>query len=92
MKILLFSKKSSKDIENDTTYLSYFEEKTIYIIFKELIGIIKTNSDLLFIQVTIARGITQKELDDKDTALLDYPSALDRLKFFNKCYLITYIK
>lgn len=78
---VLFNEKSApyyQDISNDTTYIAYFEEKTVYIIAEDTRGIIETNSNLLFRDVTIARGVTKKQLEDKDLSLIDY------LPFFNQ--------
>ena len=77
---VLLNEKSTpyyQDIKNDTTYLSYFEEKTVYIIAEDTIGIVETNSNLLSKHVKMAKGITQKELDSRDLPLLDYLSLFD---------------
>lgn len=73
-----------QDIKNDTTYMAYFEQETVYILVEDTLGIIETNSNLLFRQVKIARGVTQKDLEDKDLPLLDYLSIFNELDDYPK--------
>lgn len=78
---VLFNEKSVpyyQDISNDTTYIAYFEKKTVYIIAEDTRGIIETNSSLLFKDVKIARGVTKKQLEDKSLSLIDYLSVFDQ--------------
>lgn len=78
------SKVYYENIKIDTTYLSYFEEKTVYMIVEDTIGIIETNSNLLFVQVQMARGITHEELADRNLSLLEYLSTLDQLATYSE--------
>lgn len=66
-----------REISNDTTYKSYFNEETVYLIVDDELGIMETNSSRLFMDFKINRGITQKDVDEKSTAFMDYLSTLD---------------
>ncbi len=43
------------------------------------LGIMETNSNRLFMEIKIKRGITQKDVDEKGIAFMDYLSTFDIL-------------
>ena len=71
------SREYYEDIQNDTCYLAFFEEKTVYMIADDSIGIIETNSNLLMKNVEIERGVTKNDINERNIFLNTYLSRFD---------------
>ena len=71
------SREYYEDIQSDTCYLAFFEEKTVYMIADDSIGIIETNSNLLMKNVEIERGVTKNDINERNIFLNTYLSRFE---------------
>ncbi|SFK68979.1 hypothetical protein SAMN04488569_10752 [Marinilactibacillus piezotolerans] len=52
----------------------YFEERTVFVIHEETLGIQETNSELLYRDFLMLSGVTKKDLEEKNQYLFSYLS------------------
>lgn len=76
---ILKNKKSEtyyKEIENtqSMSHKPYFDEPTVFVIYEDYLGLQETNSNSLYRDCIIARGVTQKDIEEKNNYLFDYLS------------------
>lgn len=61
----------------DISYKPYFEGPTIFVVHEETFGVVETNSELLYKDHVMFRGVTQRDLQEKNQYLFKYLSYID---------------
>lgn len=56
------------------SYIPYFESPTIFGLHEKILGIEETNSELLYRDYVMLRGVTKKDLQEKNRYLFNYLS------------------
>lgn len=56
------------------SYIPYFESPTIFVLHEKILGIEETNSELLYRDYVMLRGVTKKDLQEKNRYLFNYLS------------------
>ncbi|SDK91695.1 MULTISPECIES: hypothetical protein [Alkalibacterium] len=64
------------EIENtqSMSHIPYFNEPTVFVIHEDYLGLQETNSNSLYRDCIISRGVTQKDIEEKNDYLFNYLS------------------
>ncbi|WP_028274536.1 hypothetical protein [Atopococcus tabaci] len=67
-----------KELEDaqSLSYMPYFKEPTVFVIHEEFRGLQETNSEWLHRDYIMLRGVTQKDIQEKNRHLFNYLSYL----------------